>query len=114
MVRVQEAVDVWSLGVVAFELLTGKPAFSMAGGKDQACISSAIFFMFCSSVPLLPTENSSGRNIVRKRIFIQQLCLRTRNYWVSACIVADFIYQRCSRAQLGCQSVGDGPHRGIE
>jgi serine/threonine protein kinase len=31
----QEAVDVWSLGVMAFELLIGNPAFCMFGGKDK-------------------------------------------------------------------------------
>jgi serine/threonine protein kinase len=32
---VQEAVDVWSLGVMAFELLTGKFAFNMLEGKNK-------------------------------------------------------------------------------
>ena len=32
--RLQEALDVWSLGVIAFELLTGKPAFEHYKGKD--------------------------------------------------------------------------------
>ena len=32
----QEAVDVWSLGVIAFELLTGQPALRMHEGKDKA------------------------------------------------------------------------------
>jgi serine/threonine protein kinase len=31
-----EALDVWSLGVMAFELLTGEPAFRMLHGKEQA------------------------------------------------------------------------------
>ena len=37
IVFVQEALDVWSLGVMAFELLTGKPALRMHEGKDQVC-----------------------------------------------------------------------------
>jgi hypothetical protein len=32
---VQEAVDAWSLGVVAFELLTRKPALCMLEGIDK-------------------------------------------------------------------------------
>lgn len=32
---VQEALDVWSLGVMAFELLTGKAALLMHEGKDK-------------------------------------------------------------------------------
>ena len=32
---VQEALDVWSLGVMAFELLTGDPALLMHEGKDK-------------------------------------------------------------------------------
>jgi serine/threonine protein kinase len=31
----QEALDVWSLGVMACELLTGKPALCMIEGKDK-------------------------------------------------------------------------------
>lgn len=31
----QEALDAWSLGVMAFELLTGKPALRMTEGKEQ-------------------------------------------------------------------------------
>ena len=34
---VQEALDVWSLGVIAFELLTGQSAVSMHEGKDKVC-----------------------------------------------------------------------------
>lgn len=33
----QEALDVWSLGVMAFELLTGQPAIVKGVGKEQAC-----------------------------------------------------------------------------
>jgi serine/threonine protein kinase len=32
---VQEAMDVWSLGVMMFELLTGQPALRMTEGKDK-------------------------------------------------------------------------------
>jgi serine/threonine protein kinase len=32
---IQEALDVWSLGVMAFELLTGKPALNMFEAKDN-------------------------------------------------------------------------------
>jgi serine/threonine protein kinase len=32
---VKEALDVWSLGVMAFELLTGKPALSMFEARDS-------------------------------------------------------------------------------
>jgi serine/threonine protein kinase len=36
-----EAMDAWAMGVVAFELLTGGSAFSMAGGHKQVRTSSA-------------------------------------------------------------------------
>jgi hypothetical protein len=32
---VQEALDAWSLGVVAFELLTGEPAVVMYEGRQK-------------------------------------------------------------------------------
>ena len=35
----QEAQDVWSLGVMAFELLTGDPALLMHAGRDKVCSS---------------------------------------------------------------------------
>jgi serine/threonine protein kinase len=36
MIVTREALDVWSLGVMAFELLTGEPAFKMLNGKEKA------------------------------------------------------------------------------
>ena len=42
----QEAVDVWSGGVMAFELLTSSPAVSMLEGKDKVryiCIADTRF-----------------------------------------------------------------------
>lgn len=33
--HIQEAVDAWSLGVMAFELLTGRSAFRMVEGKEK-------------------------------------------------------------------------------
>jgi hypothetical protein len=39
---VQEGLDAWSLGVMAFELLMGKPAFCMLETRDTVC---ALFFM---------------------------------------------------------------------
>lgn len=32
-----KALDVWSLGVMAFELFTGKSALRMIEGKDKVC-----------------------------------------------------------------------------
>jgi hypothetical protein len=32
---VQESLDAWSLGVMAFELLTGAPAFKMNFGREK-------------------------------------------------------------------------------
>jgi hypothetical protein len=45
----QEALDVWSLGDIAFELLSGQPALRMTEGKDEvrtefrlhSCITTA-------------------------------------------------------------------------
>jgi serine/threonine protein kinase len=34
-VVVQESLDVWSLGVMAFELITGEPAFQIRQGKEN-------------------------------------------------------------------------------
>ena len=32
---IQESLDVWSLGVMVFELFTGEPAIQMLEGKDK-------------------------------------------------------------------------------
>jgi hypothetical protein len=35
---VQEGLDAWSLGVMAFELLTGTPAFGMLENRENVCV----------------------------------------------------------------------------
>jgi serine/threonine protein kinase len=35
--ELQEALDAWSLGVMAFELLTGKPPLNLMEGKEKVC-----------------------------------------------------------------------------
>jgi serine/threonine protein kinase len=47
----QEALDVWSLGVMAFELLTGKPALNMFEAKDNVrTLPLQLFFAALSNV----------------------------------------------------------------
>ena len=35
MYCIQESLDLWSLGVMIFELFTGEPAIQMLEGKDK-------------------------------------------------------------------------------
>lgn len=56
--HLQEAQDVWSLGVMAFELLTGKRALRMSEGGDKvrpqtmhARLMSSIYTQFALQLP---------------------------------------------------------------
>jgi eukaryotic-like serine/threonine-protein kinase len=41
-IRVTEALDAWSLGVLALELFTGKPAFPVFQSKSKVCTLARI------------------------------------------------------------------------
>ena len=44
---IQEALDAWALGVMAFELLTGQPALRMNHGKEK--VRNVLVFGFYSA-----------------------------------------------------------------
>lgn len=44
MMKLQEALDVWSLGVMAFELLTGTGALPMNEGSERVRICEWLSF----------------------------------------------------------------------
>lgn len=54
------AMDAWAIGVIAFELLTGKPAFRMAHGKQEVRTASFLHDSVLSLFFQLPPFNSQS------------------------------------------------------